>query len=296
MRLVSAGHAVFAAVLIALGIQGLVHGDFTAVWQPVPKGVPAREVLIYLCASISLASGIGLLWRRTAALAAGVLLGSLVLWFLLWRVRFLFLAPLIEGTWSCGATMVMTAGAWALFAAFARQRQRLGFATGGVRDPLTREYHLYLTNIPPNKLSPDDIAQVYAARWIIELLFRELKSRYHAEDMPSSKRHVVEALVYAVLITFVVSRALLAELRRKLGALGARVPEERWATLFAAAVLDILRVVLWRPALAAALAASLDANLLHEAVDPNAGRALLLRRVESRSQFRHRVSVGEGHA
>lgn len=137
MRLVSAGHAVFAAVLIALGIQGLVHGDFTAVWQPVPKGVPAREVLIYLCASISLASGIGLLWRRTAALAAGVLLGSLVLWFLLWRVRFLFLAPLIEGTWSCGATMVMTAGAWALFAAFAsdRQRQRLGFATGdrGVR-------------------------------------------------------------------------------------------------------------------------------------------------------------------
>src|SRR5437899_4799587 len=44
-------------------------GDFTALWQPVPKGVPAREVLVYLCASVSLASGIGLLWRHTAALA-----------------------------------------------------------------------------------------------------------------------------------------------------------------------------------------------------------------------------------
>ena len=137
MRIASAGHAVFAAILIALGIQGLITGDFTVVWQPVPESVPAREVLVYLCASVSLASGIGLLWRRTAGLAARVLLALLVLWFLLWRVRSLFLAPLIEGTWSSGATLVMAAGAWVLFAAFATDwdRQHLGFATGdkGVR-------------------------------------------------------------------------------------------------------------------------------------------------------------------
>jgi uncharacterized membrane protein len=132
MRIASAGHAVFAAIMIALGIQGLITGDFTTVWQPVPKGVPAREALVYLFALVSLASGIGLLWRRTAGLAARVLLASLVLWFLVFRVRALFLAPLVEGTWSCGATMVMAAGAWVLFAAFATDwdRQRLGFATG----------------------------------------------------------------------------------------------------------------------------------------------------------------------
>lgn len=137
MRVASAGHAAFAAVLIGLGIQGLIQGDFTAVWQPVPKGVPAREALAYLCAAISLASGLGLLWRRTAALAARVLLASLVLWLLLWRVRALFLASLIEGTWSFGESLVMVAGAWVLFATFATDgdRQRLGFATGdkGVR-------------------------------------------------------------------------------------------------------------------------------------------------------------------
>lgn len=137
MRIASAGHAVFAAIMIALGIQGLIKGDFTAVWQPVPNGVPAREGLVYLCASISFASGIGLLWRPTAALAARVLLVSLVFWFLLWRVRSLFLVTLVEGSWSCGETMAMMAGAWVLFAAFAteRDRQRLGFATGdkGVR-------------------------------------------------------------------------------------------------------------------------------------------------------------------
>ena len=132
MRIVSAGHAAFAAIMIALGIQGLITGHFTAVWQPVPKGVPAREVLVYLCASISLATGIGLLWRRTAALAARVLLASLIVWFLLWRVRGLFLASLVEGTWSCGDTMAMTAGAWVLYAWFATDwdRQHVAFATG----------------------------------------------------------------------------------------------------------------------------------------------------------------------
>jgi len=177
-----------------------------------------------------------------------------------------------------------------------RHRDRECFRLVGVRDPVTKTYHLYLTNIPPEKLTPDDIAQIYAARWLVELFFRELKSRYRAEDMPSSKRNVVEALVYAVLITFVVSRQLLAVLRRKLGPLGNRVPQERWAVLFAGAALDLLRIILWRPALAAQLAEFVEANLLHEAVDPNASRALLLDRVESRTQFKHRISVGERHA
>src|SRR5262249_37250055 len=122
----------FAVLLIGLGIQGLIRGDFTVVWQPVPEAVPGRALLVYLSASLSLACGLGLFFRRTAALAARVLLAALVLWFLLWRVRALFLAPLVEGTWSCGETMVMAAAAWVLFVRFAtdRDRRRFGFATG----------------------------------------------------------------------------------------------------------------------------------------------------------------------
>jgi uncharacterized membrane protein len=138
MRIVSVGHAVFAATMITLGVVGLIKGDFAPVWQPVPKGMPARELLAYLCSFISLASGVGLLWHRAAAPAARVLLAVLLLWLLLFKVPVILRAPGVEVSWeSWGETAVMVAGAGVLYAWFAADwdRQHMGFATGanGVR-------------------------------------------------------------------------------------------------------------------------------------------------------------------
>jgi uncharacterized membrane protein len=133
----SMGHAAFAATMIALGVLGLIKRDFTPIWQPVPKGVPARAVLIYLCALIPLASGIALLWQRAAIAAARVLLAYLLLWLLLLRVPHIFISPTVDAWWASCQTAVMVAAAWVLYAWFAADwdRQRLGFATGdkGVR-------------------------------------------------------------------------------------------------------------------------------------------------------------------
>jgi uncharacterized membrane protein len=132
MRIASVGHAAFAATMITLGISGLIKGDFAPIWQPVPKGVPGREVLAYLCACISLVTGTGLFWQRTAAVASRVLLTYLLVWLLLLRLPRLFISFTVDAWWASCQTMVMVAAAWVLYVWFAADwdRQRFGFATG----------------------------------------------------------------------------------------------------------------------------------------------------------------------
>jgi uncharacterized membrane protein len=133
MRIASVGHAVFAAAMISLGILGLINSAYAGVWQLVPTSVFLRHWLPYLCVFISLATGAGLLFRRTAALAARVLLAWLLLWLLLFRIRAILHAPIAQDSWSgWGETAVVVSGAWVLYAWFAADwdRRHLSFATG----------------------------------------------------------------------------------------------------------------------------------------------------------------------
>lgn len=133
MRIASPAHAVFAASLIGLGILSLITGDLGAIWQPIPKTVPAREALAYLCALVSLLCGIGLLWPRAATAAARMLLAYLLLWTLLFRLPDLLRAPAAIGPWEgCAETAVIIAAAWVLYAQLASgwDRQHLRFASG----------------------------------------------------------------------------------------------------------------------------------------------------------------------
>jgi uncharacterized membrane protein len=133
MRIVSAGHAVFAATMIALGILGFANARFALLWQPIPIGVPAPRVLGYLCPAISVVAGTGLLRCSTASLASRLLFTYVLVWLLLFRMPNVFVAPAAQDTWSAwGETAVVVAGAWVLYTWFAVDwdRQWLPFATG----------------------------------------------------------------------------------------------------------------------------------------------------------------------
>jgi hypothetical protein len=114
-------------------VVGLVTGDFAATWDGLPSGFPDHTALAYSCATISLACGLGLFWRRTATIAARLLLAFVALWLLLVKGRFIVLAPLVEGSYQSAAeTAVIVAGAWVLYARLAGDwdRRRIGFAIG----------------------------------------------------------------------------------------------------------------------------------------------------------------------
>jgi putative transposase len=160
---------------------------------------------------------------------------------------------------------------------------RARFRLVGVRNEETGAYHLYVTNIPVDKLSAEDVARTYAVRWLVELAFKQLKSHYRLDQMPSSKRHIVEALLYAALITMMVSRVLLDHVRSRLRAeMADRLPDDRWAAVFAAAAQEILALVVRSAAQAKAVAPFVATMLMREAVDPNRRRLRLLARVEQR--------------
>ena len=70
------------------------------------------------------------------------------------------------------------------------------------------KYRWYATNAPRSLLHPGHIGALYAARWEVELLFRELKLHYRIEHLPTRRRAVTESLIYAALLTLVLGRRL----------------------------------------------------------------------------------------
>lgn len=161
-----------------------------------------------------------------------------------------------------------------------RRRDKMRCRLVGIRNEETGRYHLYLTNVPKETLSAEEVAKVYGGRWLIELCFRELKSHYELEAMPSTKPHIVEALLYAAFITMVVSRSWLRLLRKKAGPLAERCRTERWAVIFRTVAVDLLAILLYTAEEAEAIARRIMPMIREEVMDPNASRVHLLCRAE----------------
>jgi uncharacterized membrane protein len=114
--------------MIGLGMLGLIYGDFALVWQPVAPWVPGRTALAYGSGVLMLLCGAGLAFRATAAWAVRILFPYLVVWALL-KVPALVVAPQIEGVWlGFGELAVLLAGGWVLFARLSALHEGSPFA------------------------------------------------------------------------------------------------------------------------------------------------------------------------
>ena len=141
------------------------------------------------------------------------------------------------------------------------------FRLVGVRNDDTGDYHLYFTNIGVDAMDATSCARAYALRWQVELLFTRLKSNFRLHQLPTSKEHIVRILIYASILSLLVSNVLLRSMRNMRPD---RVfPARRMDQVFR----DFAERLL---ALVAARRHDRDLDLfslmLHEAADPNRTR------------------------
>lgn len=114
----------------------------------------------------------------------------------------------------------------------------------GIKNQDTGKYHLYFTNVPPERMSAEEIATMYGARWEVELLFLEMKKAYSLDVLPSTKPEIVETLVYVGILTLLVSRRILGTIRRRHPDKAHRMTNLRWAEVHAATAHKTLEKVL----------------------------------------------------
>lgn len=147
------------------------------------------------------------------------------------------------------------------------------FRIVAVRHPETGRFHVYVTNLPPEQLGAEEIAATYAGRWAIELIFKELKSTYRLHDLPSKKKHVVEALILTAVLTLIVSRALHDALARRLSQADARrLRPQRWSRVFLVHADRLLGLILAPRQFSRRWRARWWKLLRSQALDPNVGR------------------------
>jgi len=151
------------------------------------------------------------------------------------------------------------------------------FRLVAVRDTDTeeRKYHCYLTSIPLEILSAEEVASCYRARWEIELIFKELKSGYRLDDVGTQKKEIVESLIYAAMLTLLASRALLRSIVSQIDELRNRIAPGRWWKVFSEYAQE-LQLLLIRPPREAPPLRDLIATIERELVDPHTNRKSLL--------------------
>ncbi len=83
------------------------------------------------------------------------------------------------------------------------------FRIVGVYNEEAGKYHCYVTDLSPDDFSAEEIADIYRLRWVIELLFKLLKSFCHLDHVDTKDPDALRTHIYASLIASTVLYALL---------------------------------------------------------------------------------------
>ena len=75
-------------------------------------------------------------------------------------------------------------------------------------NPTAKKWLVYITNLTKERFSADDIYGLYRFRWVIELIFKELKGDYDLGKMLLGNEPMAFIHIYSMLLRFIISRDL----------------------------------------------------------------------------------------
>jgi IS4 transposase len=134
------------------------------------------------------------------------------------------------------------------------------------------KYHLYITNLSQDLLEPQEVARLYGARWEIEILFKELKSKYALDVVSTTNPQVIEAFIWIAILTLLISRRIYTMIRRlNPKASMVRFTQLRWSNIYSESASRILNAVLRYLGLDTSLITSFKISM-SEALDPHVNR------------------------
>lgn len=142
----------------------------------------------------------------------------------------------------------------------------------GRYNPATCKYHCYVTSLSPEEFTVEELATLYALRWVIELLNKLLKSSCHLDHVDTSDPGALRTHLYASLLAATILSAVSAAAA---GAYG--LPAHAISSLvvgIGAPAAAVLLLLLWldRPLTPEALADSILRLVAVGCIDQNPNR------------------------
>jgi len=96
-------------------------------------------------------------------------------------------------------------------------KQSVTLRVVGVFNKETEVYHCYVTTLSPEEFSPQEIADLYCLRWVIELLFKLLKSSCHLDHLGTKNPEALRTFIYASLLMATILSAMAVTAARHAG-------------------------------------------------------------------------------
>jgi len=135
------------------------------------------------------------------------------------------------------------------------------------------KYHVYITNISDVLLTSKDIANLYKGRWEIELVFKELKSKFQLDVIETTNEQAIEAFIWLSILTMIVSRELYSIVKKlNPDKKATRFTQMRWSNVFIESCPDFLRDLLSYLGVRDVISTKLEIYE-SQALDPHVNRA-----------------------